>query len=71
MSDFLKTTLVFGIGAAVGAAVAVLLTPESGAELRQDVRRIAGEAKTKLQNYCEQQRARMQTAQAPETEEEA
>lgn len=54
MKDFLKTALIFAGGAAVGAAVAMFLTPESGEEMRKDARRIAGEAKKRLADYYEQ-----------------
>lgn len=54
MKDFLKTALIFAGGAAVGAAVAMFLAPESGEELRKDARRIAKEAKKRIADYYEQ-----------------
>ena len=62
MKDFLKTACIFAGGAAVGAAVAMFLTPESGKELREDARRLAGEAKNRLQNYYEQLRQNIDKA---------
>ena len=54
MKDFLKTALIFAGGAAVGAAVAMFLAPESGEELRKDARRIAKETKKRIADYYEQ-----------------
>ena len=34
MKDLIKTTIVFAAGAAVGAAVAMLLTPKTGEEIQ-------------------------------------
>lgn len=62
MKDFWKTACIFAGGAAVGAAVAMFLTPESGKELREDARRLAGEAKQRLQDYYEQLRSNIDKA---------
>jgi gas vesicle protein len=52
--DFIKASAVFAAGAAVGAAVALLLTPKTGDEVREQIKDIAEDAKKRAQEYCEQ-----------------
>jgi gas vesicle protein len=39
------------VGAIVGAAAALLLAPKSGAEMREEVKKYAGEAKGKAEDF--------------------
>lgn len=39
------------VGAAVGAALALMLAPKSGAELREDIKKHATEAKDKAEEF--------------------
>lgn len=65
MKDLIKTTIVFAAGAAVGAAVAMLLTPKTGEEIRTQLRDLAEDAKKRAQDYCEQVKKEIEEAQAP------
>lgn len=65
MKDLIKTTIVFAVGAAVGAAVAMLLTPKTGEEIRTQLRDLAEDAKKRAQDYCEQVKKEIEEAQAP------
>ena len=65
MKDLIKTTIVFAAGAAVGAAVAMLLTPKTGEEIRTQLRDLAEDAKKRAQDYCEQVKKDLKEAQAP------
>ena len=53
MNDFLKTTFIFAAGAAVGAAVAMLLAPRTGEELRGKLHDLAEDNIDKLKKACE------------------
>lgn len=65
MKDLIKTTIVFAAGAAVGAAVAMLLTPKTGEDIRTQLRDLAEDAKKRAQDYCEQVKKDLTEAQAP------
>ena len=65
MKDLIKTTIVFAAGAAVGAAVAMLLTTKTGEEIRTQLRDLAEDAKKRAQDYCEQVKKEIEEAQAP------
>lgn len=65
MKNLIKTTIVFAAGAAVGAAVAMLLTPKTGEEIRTQLRDLAEDAKKRAQDYCEQVKKEIEEAQAP------
>ncbi len=65
MKDLIKTTIVFAAGAAVGAAVAMLLTPKTGEEVRSRLHDLAEDAKKRAQDYCEQVKKEIEEAQAP------
>lgn len=43
--------LAFVVGGIVGAGLAILMAPQSGRELRQKIKEIAGEAKEKAEGY--------------------
>ena len=60
MKDLLKTTFVFAAGAAVGAAVAALLTPKTGEEIRNQIKDLAEEAKGQVQDFAENVKTRAQ-----------
>lgn len=67
---FKGAALVIG-GALVGAAAALLLTPKTGEEVREQLAGYAEEAKKRLQDYCEQLKqdlAEANAAPAPEPE---
>ena len=65
MKDLIKTTIVFAAGAAVGAAVAMLLTPKTGEEVRSRLHDLAEDAKKRAQDYCEKVKKEIEEAQAP------
>ena len=65
MKDLIKTTIVFAAGAAVGAAVAMLLTPKTGEEVRNRLHDLAEDAKKRAQDYCAQVKKEIEEAQAP------
>jgi len=69
MSDGLKGAALFVGGAIVGAAVALLLTPKKGEEVRSELANLAAEAKKRAQEYCEQVKQNMAQAQAEEPQE--
>lgn len=50
----MKRLFIFAAGAAVGAAVALLLAPKSGEELREDLKDLAQDATKRAHDYCEQ-----------------
>ena len=54
MSNLIKSAALFIGGAAVGAAVAMLLTPKTGEEIRNEIADLAQDVKKNAQDYCEQ-----------------
>ena len=54
MNDLTKGVALFLGGAVVGAAVAMLLTPKTGAEMREQIANMASEAKDRAENCREQ-----------------
>lgn len=54
MKDLIKTTFVFAAGAVAGAAVALLLAPQTGKEAREQLKELANDVKERAQNFCEQ-----------------
>lgn len=54
MDRLLKGALLFIGGAMVGAAAALLSTPKTGAQVRNEISDLAEEAKKRAQDYCEQ-----------------
>ena len=62
-----KGVLLFTAGAAVGAAGAMWLMSDSGKETREELRKLASQAKDKIQQYCDQVKQEMEAEQpAPE-----
>lgn len=53
MTD-MKKLFIFAAGAAVGAAVALLLAPKSGKEMREELKDLAQDATKRAHDYCEQ-----------------
>lgn len=62
LKDLIKTTFVFAAGAAVGAAVVLLLAPETGKEAREHLKDLAKDAKQHAQEFCEQVKEKMDNA---------
>lgn len=54
MKNLIKGAALFLGGALVGAAAAMLITPKSGEEIRQQIADYAEDAKKRMQDYCEQ-----------------
>ncbi len=71
MKDLLKGAALFIGGAMVGAAAALLLTPKTGEEVRQQIAEVAEDAKKKVQEYCEQVKAEIEQALEQPAEAEA
>lgn len=65
MNNLIKTTFVFAAGAAVGAAVALLLAPKSGEQLRSQIVDLANDAQKRVQDYCEQLKQDLTQANTP------
>ena len=62
MKDLIKSAFVFAAGAAVGAAVVLLLAPETGKEAREHLKDLAKDAKDRAQEFCEQVKQKVETA---------
>ena len=71
MKDLLKGAALFIGGAMVGAAAALLLTPNTGEEVRQQIAEVAEDAKKKVQEYCEQVKTEIEQAIDPQPAEAA
>lgn len=54
MNNALKGIALFFGGAVAGAAVALMLTPKNGEEIRKELRDLAEEAKKRADDFCEQ-----------------
>ena len=54
MNNLFRGAALFVGGAIVGAAVALLLTPKTGEEVRKELSDLAEEAKKRAQDYCQQ-----------------
>lgn len=54
MKDLLKSSLLFAAGAAVGAAVALLVTTEEGAQVREKIKNLVKEAGDAIQEAREE-----------------
>lgn len=54
MKNLFRGAALFIGGALVGAAAAMLLTPKTGEEVRQQIADYAEEAKKHMQDYCDQ-----------------
>lgn len=63
MTD-MKRFFIFAAGAAVGAAVALLLAPKSGEEMREELKDLAQDATKRAQDYCEQVKKDLEEAAA-------
>jgi gas vesicle protein len=70
MTD-MKRFFIFAAGAAVGAAVALLLAPKSGEEMREELKDMAQDATKRAQDaakrahgYCEQVKKDLEEAAA-------
>ena len=59
----------FAGGALLGAAAALLLTPKTGEEVRNDIKDMAEEAKKQMRDYCEKVKQELGNAAAGQTEE--
>ena len=68
MTD-MKRFFIFAAGAAVGAAVALLLAPKSGEEMREELKDLAQDATKREQDYCAQVKKDREAAEAAEKEE--
>lgn len=66
----MKKLFIFAAGAALGAAVALLLAPKSGEETREDLKDLAQDATKRAHDYCEQVKKDLKEAAAA-TEKEA
>ena len=69
MNNLLKGAALFIGGAIVGATAALLLTPKTGEEVREQLADLAADAKKRAQEYCEQVKA--EVAKQTKKEEEA
>ena len=67
MTD-MKKLFIFAAGAAVGAAVALLLAPKSGEEMREGLKDLAQDATKRAQDYCAQVKKDLEAAVAAEKE---
>ena len=67
MTD-MKRFFIFAAGAAVGAAVALLLAPKSGEEMREELKDMAQDATKRAQDYCAQVKKDLEAAEAAEKE---
>ena len=67
MTD-MKRFFIFAAGAAVGAAVALLLAPKSGEEMREELKDLAQDATKRAQDYCAQVKKDLEAAVAAEKE---
>ena len=67
MTD-MKRLFIFAAGAAVGAAVALLLAPKSGEEMREELKDLAQDATKRAQDYCAQVKKDLEAAVAAEKE---
>ena len=54
MKDLLKSSLLFAAGAAVGATVALLVTTEEGAQVREKIKNLVKEAGDAIQEAREE-----------------
>lgn len=70
MSNFSKGAALFIGGAIVGATVALLLSPKTGEEIRQQLSDYADEAKKRMQDYCEQLKQDLAQTNCPAQEPE-
>ena len=72
MKDLFKGTLLLAGGIVIGAAAALLLTPQTGEETRKQLKDLAEEAKKRAQDYCEQVKENIAqaTQNATKTEED-
>lgn len=66
----MKKLFIFAAGAALGAAVALLLAPKSGEETREDLKDLAQDATKRAHDYCEQVKKDLKKSAAA-TEKEA
>ena len=64
MSNLFRGAALFIGGALVGAAAAMLLTPKTGEEVRQQIADYAEEAKKHMQDYCDQLKQNLSEANA-------
>lgn len=62
LNNLIKSTLVFAAGAVAGAAVALLLAPQTGKEARKQLKELANEVKERAQNFCEQVKEKVECA---------
>ena len=66
--NHMKKLFIFAAGAAVGAAVALLLAPKSGEEMREELKDLAQDATKRAQDYCAQVKKDLEAAVAAEKE---
>ena len=64
MNNLFRGAALFIGGALVGAAAAMLLTPKSGEEVRQQIADYADEAKQHMQEYCDRLKQNLAEANA-------
>jgi gas vesicle protein len=71
MNNLFKGAALFLGGALIGATAALLLTPKTGEEVRNEIKDLAEEAKKQVQDYCEKVKQELQTAVAEPAEPKA
>ena len=57
MNNVVKSMALLVGGAIAGAAIALMLTPKTGEELRKEMRDLAEEAKKRTEDFCHQVKA--------------
>jgi gas vesicle protein len=74
MNNLFKGAALFIGGALAGATVALLLSPKTGEEVREQIKDFADETKKRMQEYCEQLKQDLSEANAaaatPQAEEQ-
>lgn len=74
MNNLFKGAALFIGGALAGATVALLLSPKTGEEVREQIKDFADETKKRMQEYCEQFKQDLSEANAaaaaPQAEEQ-
>ena len=74
MNNLFKGAALFIGGALTGATVALLLSPKTGEEVREQIKDFADETKKRMQEYCEQLKQDLSEANAaaaaPQAEEQ-
>ena len=64
MNNLFKGAALFIGGALAGATAALLLSPKTGEEVREQIKDLADDAKKRVQDYCEQLKQDLSEANA-------